>query len=183
MARRFGAITRHASFDAARCELTIEFALHGHGRASEWARQAAPGQRAQIGGPRGSMILPLDCDWHLLAGDATALPAIHRRLEELPSGSRAIVLVQADDQADQRHFDSKARVEAHWAKGRTAWLSALRALQLPAGAGFAWCAGEAHAMADARKSLLRDHDHPREAMRVSAYWKQGADDFHETLEG
>ncbi|HSV45569.1 MAG TPA: siderophore-interacting protein, partial [Ramlibacter sp.] len=83
-------------FDAARRELTIEFALHGHGHASDWARQAAPGQRATVGGPRGSMVIPPDYDWHLLAGDATALPAIHRRLEELPASSRAIVVAQVD---------------------------------------------------------------------------------------
>ncbi len=169
-------------FDAERCELTIEFALHGHGLASEWARHAAPGQRAAIGGPRGSMIVPADFDWHLLAGDATALPAIHRRLDELPSGSRAIVLLQADD-ADRRRFDSAADVQAQWVHGPADWLSSLRGLQLPGGEGFAWCAGEAHLMADAREALLSHHGHPREAMRVAAYWKRGADAFHETLEG
>ena len=30
-------------FDAPARELTIEFALHGHGAASEWARHARPG--------------------------------------------------------------------------------------------------------------------------------------------
>ncbi len=40
-------------FDAAAGELDIEFALHGHGPASAWAAQAAPGQTVRIGGPRG----------------------------------------------------------------------------------------------------------------------------------
>ncbi|EPG4769832.1 siderophore-interacting protein [Pseudomonas aeruginosa] len=50
-------------FDANALELTIEFALHGNGLACEWAQRAEVGSRAQIGGPRGSMIVPLDFDW------------------------------------------------------------------------------------------------------------------------
>lgn len=65
--------------DAAARELTLEFALHGEGSAAQGAAQATVGQRAVIGGPRASFIIPLDCDWHLLVGDETALPAIHRR--------------------------------------------------------------------------------------------------------
>jgi len=81
-------------FDTARQELTIEFALHGTGAASDWARQAAVGQRLVTAGPRGSMVIPTDYDWHLLIGDDSALPAVHRRLEELPAATRAIVILQ-----------------------------------------------------------------------------------------
>src|SRR3954470_3621218 len=35
-------------FDTAAGELTIEFALHGHGAASEWARSARPGDRVVV---------------------------------------------------------------------------------------------------------------------------------------
>jgi NADPH-dependent ferric siderophore reductase len=169
-------------FDAARRELTIEFALHGHGPASEWARQAVPGRTAVIGGPRGSMIVPMDYDWHLLAGDASALPAIARRLEELPAGVRARVLVEMPDAADRRPLPSAAELQVQWVAGGEAWLEALRAQPLPDGEGFAWCAGEARRMAQARDVLLEHHRHPREAMRVAAYWKHGAADFHERLD-
>ena len=75
-------------YDRERRELTIDFALHGDGAAAEWARQARAGQPALIGGPRGSMVVPTDYAWYLLAGDATAAPAIGRRLGELPAGAR-----------------------------------------------------------------------------------------------
>lgn len=171
-------------FDRAARELVIEFVLHGHGAASDWARRVQVGQAATIGGPRGSMIIPMDYDWHLLAGDATALPAIHRRLEELPAGARAIVLGLVDDDGDRRAFGSAAEVSVQWARGGEEWLAALQALKLPPGEGFAWCAGEAKLMAQARDLLVQQHRHPREAMRVAAYWKLGADHFeHERLEG
>jgi hypothetical protein len=124
-------------------ELTIEFALHGHGAASDWARSATVGQRLLVGGPRGSMIVPLALGWHLLVGDATALPAISRRLEELPDGSRAFVFVLADE-ADRRDFAGRPAVEAHWAGSNEELLAALEGLALPsAETGFAWGGGEA----------------------------------------
>jgi NADPH-dependent ferric siderophore reductase len=160
--------------------LTIEFALHGHGKASEWARNAVVGQRAVIGGPRGSMIIPAEFDWHLLVGDSTALPAISRRLEELPQGARALVVVLADAD-DQREFNSRAEVDVKWVASTEELVAALRALALPAGTGFAWGGGEAKAMTQVRQ-VLNEKGQPRELTRVSAYWKQGVSDHHETLE-
>lgn len=168
-------------FDRARGEVTIEFALHGHGSASEWARRATVGQPAGIGGPRGSMVVPMDYDWHLLAGDCSALPAVNRRLEELPAGAKTIVLLQVADAADRREFTSAADVSLQWVSNTDEWLSALSALALPPGQGYVWCAGEASAMARARQIMLVEKSHPREDARIAAYWKQGASDHHEEL--
>ena len=170
------------SFDNATRELVIEFALHGDGPAAEWAARAAPGHTLEIGGPRGSMIVPLDYDWHLLAGDETAFPAVARRLEQLPAGARAIVILQAADAADRRDFKSAANVELSWVATGAELLSAVRALALPPGAGYAWCAGEAACMAALRGELVDVKGHPREAIRAAAYWKRGATGHHENLE-
>jgi NADPH-dependent ferric siderophore reductase len=172
-------------FDNQACTLTIEFALHGHGHASDWARQAQPGQTATILGPRGSMLLPTDWDWHLLVGDATALPAIHRRLEELPAGAAVRVLVQVPEAGDERRFDSAAHLGAglqvQWVHSAEALLAALAAQPLPAGQGFAWCAGEAGLMRQTR-ALLLQQGQPATALHAAAYWKPGAADFHERLD-
>jgi NADPH-dependent ferric siderophore reductase len=169
-------------YDVAARELTIEFALHGEGRTAQWAAQASAGQTATIGGPRGSFIIPTDCAWHLLAGDETALPAIHRRLEELPAGTRAIVVVQVADAADQRELRSAADLSVQWVASTDALLEAVRALELPPGEGYAWCAGEASAMASLRQLLVEGKGLDRRAMRVAAYWKRGATAHHENLE-
>lgn len=168
-------------FDRDRLELTLEFALHGSGAASDWARQAAAGQRLRVGGPRGSMIIPTDYDWHLLVGDASALPAVHRRLEELPEGSHALVVLQADDAADRRPLASAARLDVQWVSTTQALLSAVAALSLPPGEGFGWAAGESATMLQLRPLLL-EKGLPKEALKVAAYWKAGATAFHETLE-
>lgn len=168
--------------DAAAGELQIEFALHGDGPAAAWARQARAGDELTVGGPRGSFIIPTDFDWHLLAGDETALPAIARRLEELPEGSRAIVRL-AVDAADRRPLPSRAGVDLQWLDGVDQLPRALRELALPPGEGHAWCAGEAAAMAAVRRVLVQERGHPAHAIRAAAYWKQGAQAHHENLEG
>ena len=170
------------SFDNAARELVIEFALHGEGPAAEWAAQAAPGHTLEIGGPKGSMIVPLDYDWHLLVGDETAFPAVARRLGQLPAGVRAIAVLQAADAADRRDFESAANVDLTWVTTDAELLSAVRALALPAGDGYAWCAGEAACMAALRRELVDVKGHPREAIRAAAYWKRGATGHHENLE-
>lgn len=171
------------AFDAEAGTLDIEFALHEHGPATDWARRAQVGDLATIAGPRGSMVIDPLHDWHLLACDATGLPALCRRLEELPASTRALVLVDLADARDRRPLACAAPLQVQWVQGSAAWLAALQALQLPPGEGYAWCAGEARAMARAREVLVQHHGLPRESMRVAAYWKQGADSFHERLEG
>lgn len=168
-------------FDVQSRELTIEFALHGDGAASSWARKARPGDRAIVGGPRGSMIVPLEFDWHLLAGDTTALPAMRRRLEELPAGVRVTVVALADA-GDRLPFTSAAQAEVHWVDSEDSLIERVRAFAVPAGEGFAWGAGEAAAMRRLRTVLVEEKGIAKEAMRVSAYWKHGVADHHENLE-
>lgn len=161
-------------------EVDIEFALHGHGGAAEWARNATIGQRATIGGPRGSMILPLAMDWHLLIGDDSALPAVTRRLEELPAGAR-VVAVLLVDAADRRTFATRADARIHWVDSDDALLQVLKDLPLQPGAGLAWGGGEAALMARVRQTLV-ETGMPRQAAKVSAYWKRGVADHHERLD-
>jgi NADPH-dependent ferric siderophore reductase len=175
-------------------EIDLEFALHGHGPAADWAAQAQPGQHVGLGGPRGSFVVPLDCPWHLLVGDESALPAIARRLEELPAGVQAIVLIELADPADRRRLDTRADLQLHWlqrpAPGPvgehvSGLPDAVRGLALPGGAaraeGYAWAAGETRATAAVRKVLVEQHGLVKEQIRAAAYWKQGAAGHHENL--
>ncbi|MBL8506214.1 MAG: siderophore-interacting protein [Methylobacillus glycogenes] len=92
-------------FDPIAGELDLEFAFHPelgdlhHGPAARWAAQVKVGQYLGIGGPRGSRVLNQSFDWWLLIGDETALPAIGRRLEELPADSQVTVLLEVENAA------------------------------------------------------------------------------------
>lgn len=168
-------------FDAARHELTLVFALHDGGAASDWAQRAQVGDAAVIGGPRGSMVIPDHLDWYLLIGDATALPAIARRLDELPATARTVVLLQTGDAQDQHLLPARAGLTQQWCPDATSLIGAARRVALPEGRGFGWCAGEAGTMAQLRDVLIAEHGLARTHVKVSAYWKPGASDFHEDL--
>ena len=165
-------------FNAQSGELTIEFALHGDGAAANWARAAQPGRRAIIGGPRGSMIISPNLDWYVLAGDTSALPAIRRRLAELPAGARVFVVVAAAT-GDRLLPHTDANAEVCWVDDDDALLGAVCALPLPSGEGFAWAAGEAGTMGRLRQVLVLEKSLAKEEMRVSAYWKRGVAGHHE----
>ncbi len=83
-------------YDPAQDTLEIDFAIHDAGPATRWAVKAKPGDTLALGGPRGSFIIPTTYDWHLLVGDETALPAISRRLAELPARTRTVVVAEVD---------------------------------------------------------------------------------------
>jgi NADPH-dependent ferric siderophore reductase len=171
------------SFDRKAKELTIEFALHAQGGPTAlWASQARPGHQVTVAGPRGSFIIPLDYDWHLLVGDETALPAVARRLEELPPGSTAIVLCQIKDPSDRRIFKTTATLTSQWVWSSDELIEAMRRIELPPGEGYAWCAGEAATMATLRRVLVEEKGHDRHAIRAAAYWKSGAVGHHQNLE-
>lgn len=175
-------------FDAAARTLEIDFALHEAGPATRWAEQAQPGQQVGIGGPRGSFIVPTDFDWHLLVGDDTALPAIARRLAELPAGARALVLAEVDGPADQIALESPADVELVWvhrdaagaAPAAPPLLTALRQARLPTGAFHAWVGCESAAAKAVRSHLIDECRANPKWIRASGYWRRGSAATHDS---
>jgi NADPH-dependent ferric siderophore reductase len=173
-------------YSATENELVIDFVLHGDGPASSWAAQAKPGQFLGVGGPRGSFVISDDFDWYLLAGDETALPAIGRRLEELPIGARAIVVAEVAAAGEEQRFDSRAHVTTTWvhrngdAQDTDLLLDAITALTLPPGDGYAWIAAEAATAKAVRRHLVEDRHLPKDWVKAAAYWKRGAVAVHET---
>jgi NADPH-dependent ferric siderophore reductase len=175
-------------YDRTAGELDIEFALHEAGPAATWAAQAAVGQYLGVGGPRGSLTIPKHFDWHLLIGDETALPAIARRLEELPAGTRVAALLEVADPSARIDFETTAdlyvewryRCESDYPGG--ALLLALRGMYLPEGEGYVWAAGESTVMRAVRQYLCTERGIDKTRIRAASYWKRGAAAVHETLD-
>jgi NADPH-dependent ferric siderophore reductase len=174
-------------YDPVAKTLDVEFVIHDAGPATRWAEQVAPGQTLRIGGPRGSFIIPTSFDWHLLIGDDTGLPAIARRLAELPAGTRVVVLAEVDGPADHVELASAADVTVTWAhrNGAEAGSSdvlarTLKTLQLPAGDYYAWVACESLTAKALRAQLIADHGANPKWIRAAGYWRRGAVAVHET---
>ena len=153
-------------------ELDIDFVLHGDGPASTWAEQAQVGQHLYIGGPRGSMIVPDIFDSYLLIGDETALPAIGRRLEELPAGRKVLAVIEIADAAEQQALQSAADVEIIWVmRGQDDLLDVVRNLTLPSGALYSFVATETKLSRQVRRVLLDTHKVNEEYLKAVGYWR------------
>jgi NADPH-dependent ferric siderophore reductase len=166
--------------------LEIDFAIHDAGPATRWAAQAKAGDTLSIGGPRGSFIIPAAFDWHLLIGDDTALPAISRRLAELPAGTRVVVLGEVDGAADELAFKTETNATVTWAHrdGAAAGTSdvlarTLSTLKIPRGDYYAWVACESLIAKALRRHLIADHGANPKWMRAAGYWRAGAVAVHE----
>jgi NADPH-dependent ferric siderophore reductase len=172
-------------YDAAG-ELHIDFALHENGPATDWAVEARPGSKLGVGGPRGSFVISTAFDWHLLIGDETAIPAIGRRLEELPAAAHALVVVEVANANEQMSFASNATCDVTWVHrdgarpGSVDGLDrASRALRLPPGQGYAWVAAETAVAKQLRQTLL-ERGADKRWLRAAGYWKRGAEATHDT---
>jgi len=160
-------------YDLDTLELDIDFVLHGDGPAATWAAQARPGQWLYIGGPRGSMVVPDMFDSYLLIGDETALPAIARRLEELPANRRALVVVEVENAAEEQTLNSAASVDVIWVHrdGSNNLLEIVQGLSIPQGKLYAWVATETALSRKVRRVLLDTHGLNEEFVKAAGYWR------------
>jgi NADPH-dependent ferric siderophore reductase len=175
-------------YDAEAGTLAIDFALHDAGPATQWALQAKAGDVVEIGGPRGSTLIPWSFDWYLLVGDETALPAIGRRIEEAPAGVRIISVIAVTGPEERQAFETKAEHDAIWvyrpaalADGPGVMLAALAEFQFPAGEGFIWIAAEAKVAKVLRQEIETSRGHLRQWMKASGYWTKGVADAADKL--
>jgi NADPH-dependent ferric siderophore reductase len=176
-------------FDAAAGELWIDFFLHETGPAATWAAQAKVGQPLTVGGPRGSSIISFDgIDSHVLIGDETALPAIGRRLEELPAAARALVVRESDGGAKDYPLESRAALEiVDVVRGPRGGMAAqeiietLRNLKFPPGQCFTWVGTESQAARAIRRYLTDERGLDLHWIKAAGYWQRGATGEHDPI--
>jgi NADPH-dependent ferric siderophore reductase len=175
-------------FDSDAGELWIDFFLHEAGPAASWASRVAVGDSLDVGGPKGSSVIALEgIDAHVLIGDETALPAINRRLEELPGDARALVVAEVDAKSAWPQFESRAAFDVEWITrkpGRDAaehLIGTLRTLDFPAGRCFVWVALESQSARAIRRYLREERGIDNDWIKAAAYWRRGAVGTHENI--
>ena len=168
-------------FDAARAELWIDFYLHEAGPAASWAAQAAAGQSLEVGGPKGSAVISnAGVGAHVLIGDETALPAIGRRLEELPAGLRARVIIEVDNVDSWRSFLLLGNAQVVWV-ARGGVIEALRRLRFPEENCFFWVATESQSARAIRRYLSGERGVSKRWIKATGYWQKSSAGAHEPI--
>ncbi|GAB2457992.1 siderophore-interacting protein [Jatrophihabitans fulvus] len=169
-------------FDADARELTLDFVVHGDkGLAGPWAAAAQPGDELRLLGPGGGYRPSAGADWHALAGDESALPAIAAALEHLPAGAPGRVWIEVHGPADEIALPEVPGVEVAWLhRGSGAvgsrLVEAVTSWAPPAGTGHWFVHGEAAAVRDIRRHLRVGLGLPMAQLSISGYWRAGADD-------
>lgn len=175
-------------FDTRQGRLVIDFALHQAGPATQWASAAKLGDTLEIGGPRGSAVIPDDFDWYLLIGDETALPAMGRRVAELRAAVPVVTIAVVAGVDEIQNFETRAQWSPRWAirdgvaDDATLLRTVLADYSLPSGDGFVWIAAEAGVARAVRSYIVHERGHPREWIKAAGYWTKGQANAHERIE-
>ncbi|WP_230487277.1 siderophore-interacting protein [Nocardioides anomalus] len=160
--------------------LAIDFVVHGDsGVAGPWAKAARPGNRLEVRGPGGAYRPDPTADWHLLAGDESAVPAITAALHALPADAVARVVVLVEGPGHEPALPLPARGEltvlhrSALAPGE-GLTTAVRALTWLPGRVHAFVHGEAaEVMHGVRTHLFTDRGLDRDQVSISGYWREG----------
>ena len=172
------------AYDAAARELTLDCVVHGdEGLAGPWAVEVEPGDPIHLLGPGGGYSPDPEARWHLLAGDASALPAIAAALEQLKSTSpdaRGHALIEVHGPEEEQPLVTPTGILVRWvhqADRRPGDALVDAVLGLPwAEDVHAFVHGEAGAVKRLRRYLRTDRGVPMDRLSISGYWRLGDDD-------
>ncbi|MGT2463467.1 siderophore-interacting protein [Sinomonas atrocyanea] len=167
-------------FDAAAGELAIDFVVHGdEGLAGPWAAAARPGDRLVCSGPGGAYSPDPEAEWHLFAGDESALPAVAAALEALPAAARGLAFLEVASAEETVELRAPEGVAVRWLSrdgspaGETLVLAeAVAEAEWPEGTPSVFAHGERGAMKELR-AVFKERGVPREKLSLSGYWAHG----------
>jgi NADPH-dependent ferric siderophore reductase len=170
------------AWDPRALELTIDFVYHGDkGIAGPWAARVKPGEEVRFLGPGGAYAPRPDADWHLLAGDESALPAIAASLERIPPGAPTRVFLEVAGPAEEQRLSTPGDAEIVWLhrnEGQVgdALVRAVCEMTAPAGDVHAFVHGEAGFVRELRREFRTRRGWPLDRLSISGYWRLGRDD-------
>ncbi|WP_024793573.1 siderophore-interacting protein [Tomitella biformata] len=177
------------SVDLEQREIAIDFVVHGdEGVAGAWAESVAAGETVRLSGPGGAYRPDPTADWHLLAGDESALPAIAAAVASMSADAVGQVFVEVAGAQAEVPIVAPAGVSVTWvhrgaAAGEVADDEAGRHAPLVAAVrGAPWLAGEPHVfihgeaqavMHGLRPYIRKERGVPAARASISGYWRRG----------
>ncbi|MDN5895055.1 MAG: siderophore-interacting protein [Nocardioides sp.] len=177
---RFGDVTRTYTVRWAEAErLAIDFVVHGdEGLAGPWAANAKPGDTLTFSGPGGGYFPDPEADWHLFAGDASALPAIGAALEALPADAAGLAFLVVEDESEVIDLAAPHGVRLKWllhappGSDPALLAAAIDAADWLPGRTQVFAHGERESM-KAIRAVVKERGVPREDLSLSGYWAYG----------
>ncbi|MFJ2620956.1 siderophore-interacting protein [Glutamicibacter sp. NPDC087344] len=175
------------SSDAQAGTIDVDFVVHGdEGLAGPWARDAQIGDSVCFAGPGGLYYPQEEFDFHFLAGDETAIPAIAAALESMSEQMRGVAIIEVSGPEDEMELKAPAGVQIRWIHRNaefdpqsTVLESAVREFPWPQGRVQVFAHGEREVSKKLRAYFYNERGVDRRDMSLSAYWAFGRaeDDF------
>jgi NADPH-dependent ferric siderophore reductase len=172
-----GHTARHYTISRVRPDgIEMEIATHGHGPGAAWGESVLPGDEVLISEPKGYYRAPDAHVTRLLIGDATAIPAIARILEEARPDERFRVVIEVATMADSRTLTSLADVDLEWriggnGIGPSVLMDAVqRLLDSTESQPYLWVACESALSRRIRTYARGERGLPTSALRIVGYW-------------
>ncbi len=175
--------------DPAAREIAIDVVVHGeHGAAGLWAVAAEPGRPVYLMGPSGAYTPDPAADWHLLAGDETALPAISVALEALPANAIGHAFIEIAGPENEIPLTAPEGIGVNWiyrggradlvgedqAGDHAPLIEAVKTAQWLPGQVHVFVHGEAQAvMHNLRPYIRKDREVDAKWASISGYWRRG----------
>jgi len=183
-ARRVYSIWTH---DPRTSALTIRVALHdADGPGCRWARGVVPGERVTVEPPRSKITIDETASFHVFAGDETgAVPLLAMRAALHRNAAPPSVFGVFEAATAAGEMPGPAGVPPlPWvhrghapATASRVLLRAVQGLELPAGTGAAYVAGESDTCRLIQRHLVEQRGWPRRAVHVQPQWVAGRPGF------
>jgi NADPH-dependent ferric siderophore reductase len=159
----------------------VDFVIHGdEGVAGPWAANAQPGDLISFFGPGSGYTPRPEADFHLIAGDEAALPAVAAALEGMDNNARGVAVLEVRDSSEEVPLNAPQGVDVRWlhrggdfTPETTRIAEHLQAVEIPDGDVQVFIHGEREQMKRIRKLLVKERGLERKGMSLSAYWAYG----------
>jgi NADPH-dependent ferric siderophore reductase len=166
------------NLDKAAAAFDLDVVVHGHGAGSSWGSGARPGDRVEVFGPRGKVLLSA-AGWQLFIGDESALPALVEMIRELPATASTVALIEVQDADDEQRVEAAGVVDVRWLHrgagppgGADRFVAELRHVVLPAADRHAYLFGESRVVRQLRDELI-GRGLRADEISAKGYWNVG----------
>ena len=152
--------------------MDLIFFLHGHGRASDWAKTAQKGMDVGFIGPVRSMpFIDKIPDWVIFLGDETTIGLAISLLEGLPSSVKIFGAIELceQDRGCLKSLDLKLPPAIRTDEHGQPLLSWLNSHTIQEGNGLIWLSGEVSSVRVLKQTLL-SRGLKRTQINIKPYW-------------
>ncbi|WP_299563709.1 siderophore-interacting protein [uncultured Mycolicibacterium sp.] len=159
--------------DPANDTVDIEFALHD-GIASDWARNAQPGDTIDVTVLGSNFALPQPRPaGYVIVGDTASLPAINSLLAAIGDAPAQVYLEAPHEEDKQLPVTPAPNARVTWVdrkNGGEALVQTVRAAAFDAADHFGWVACDNRTTRTVARILREEYGIPRRMIKAQAYW-------------